>query len=307
MFCKFCGHPVDGSKCSFCGKEISFIAHSTELEKIISNKAEAQSQTAEAPIAFSYEQGFDAGYQKGLSDGYQDGKLEAHSILSPASRFSWKMVAALCGAAFFIGTVVSGMIMRNIGFQSGFAQGSEEGLQIADEAKMQLDERYNLGFAAGKAEGFDNGKLAGIELGKTEATKQYAKQQEEARNRWADDVSIPSYTILFSQQINGGTKNEEVSVIQKILFDLGMFDVENKDVAVDGDYGALTTEAVKKYQKAKGLTATGNIDQITYDALLMELSPEDKTHTESLDDKVHNPDENPAILPAGHSDSVLIE
>ncbi len=59
-----------------------------------------------------------------------------------------------------------------------------------------------------------------------------------------------------------GSKGTEVTKIQQRLKNWGYF-----DGPVTGNYGSLTTEAVKKFQKAHGLPVTGNADAKTLEKI----------------------------------------
>ena len=57
-------------------------------------------------------------------------------------------------------------------------------------------------------------------------------------------------------------KLEEVRLVQVILKELGY------NVGVDGDFGPNTLDAVKKYQTNKNINPTGNVGDMTWEALL---------------------------------------
>lgn len=57
-------------------------------------------------------------------------------------------------------------------------------------------------------------------------------------------------------------KLEEVRLVQVILKELGY------TVGVDGDFGPNTLDAVKKYQTNKNINPTGNVGDMTWEALL---------------------------------------
>ena len=59
-----------------------------------------------------------------------------------------------------------------------------------------------------------------------------------------------------------GSKGAEVTKIQQRLKNWGYF-----DGPVTGNYGSLTTEAVKKFQKVHGLPVTGNADAATLEKI----------------------------------------
>ena len=59
-----------------------------------------------------------------------------------------------------------------------------------------------------------------------------------------------------------GSKGAEVTKIQQRLKNWGYF-----DGPITGNYGTLTTEAVKKFQKTHGLPVTGNADAATLEKI----------------------------------------
>jgi hypothetical protein len=63
-----------------------------------------------------------------------------------------------------------------------------------------------------------------------------------------------------------GSKGSDVMEVQKRLAGYGFY-----DGAYDGNYGQQTQQAVKAFQKAKGLNVTGNVDEATYEALGIQL------------------------------------
>ncbi len=74
-----------------------------------------------------------------------------------------------------------------------------------------------------------------------------------------ETVLLEENTPVISQY---GSKGAEVTKIQQRLKNWGYF-----DGPVTGNYGSLTTEAVKKFQKAHGLPVTGNADTKTLEKI----------------------------------------
>ncbi len=72
-------------------------------------------------------------------------------------------------------------------------------------------------------------------------------------------ASAPESTAALSQY---GSKGDEVTKIQQRLKNWGYF-----DGPVTGNYGTLTMEAVKKFQKTHGLTVTGIADEATLEKI----------------------------------------
>lgn len=64
------------------------------------------------------------------------------------------------------------------------------------------------------------------------------------------------------KQLRKGSKGNQVKTLQRLLKSYGY------GGSVDGDFGTMTEERVKKYQKAKGLTADGIVGQKTWTKLL---------------------------------------
>ena len=331
MFCKYCGQPVVEGKCSRCGKEAVYISHSTELEEMMMHSPAPAGSEAERVPEKTYEQGFDAGYQKGLAEGYRNGVNEAQPAPPPVRHIPWKLVAALCGITLIIGAAAGGILFRNIGFRDGRVQGEMAGNRAAEEAGLLLDEKYsqgieagktegyNLGFEAGKTEGYDLGLEAGKKEGYSQGKADGLDEAEAAlanlkEKRNASGDSIPPSAdseILFSRTANGSIKSQEVSDIQEMLYELNLYEAGvARNAAVDGKFGRQTESAVRKFQEEKGLPASGNIDRVTYDALLEAYSSgkEDSISTDGEtggpDEKTGGPDEteNEDSLPADDTD-----
>ena len=66
-----------------------------------------------------------------------------------------------------------------------------------------------------------------------------------------------------------GDKNDDVRQLQKRLIALGYL-----SGSADGDFGSKTEKAVLTYQKAAGITATGECDYYTYKSLTSKDAPE---------------------------------
>lgn len=85
-------------------------------------------------------------------------------------------------------------------------------------------------------------------------------------------------SITETMSYEKGAENEDVRAIQKRLIDLGYL-VPEDGVTATNYYGDMTAEAVKKFQQANGLEATGVADNKTLKLLFMSttLSAEGKT------------------------------
>ncbi|MBI2436972.1 MAG: peptidoglycan-binding protein [Candidatus Magasanikbacteria bacterium] len=75
-------------------------------------------------------------------------------------------------------------------------------------------------------------------------------------------ASGSSYT--FVSFLSQGSSGDEVTQLQLVLQKLGYL---SKDVQATGNYGSATTEAVKKFQQAKGLDPLGYVGPGTRTAL----------------------------------------
>ena len=81
-----------------------------------------------------------------------------------------------------------------------------------------------------------------------------------------EEVSMPDYyniTIIDTREVvKEGAVSDTVKTIETILKGLGY------DVTADGYFDSKTTEAVKEFQKSKGLSETGEVDEKTGTALM---------------------------------------
>ena len=84
-----------------------------------------------------------------------------------------------------------------------------------------------------------------------------------------EEVSMPDYyniTIIDTREVvKEGAVSDNVKTIETILKGLGY------DVTVDGYFDSKTTEAVKEFQKSKGLSETGEVDEKTGTALMSAI------------------------------------
>lgn len=66
-----------------------------------------------------------------------------------------------------------------------------------------------------------------------------------------------------------GAKGEQVKTLQRLLLALGYeLKANGKTYGVDGSFGGATENAVRAFQKAKGLAVDGSVGQKTWDKLL---------------------------------------
>ena len=81
-------------------------------------------------------------------------------------------------------------------------------------------------------------------------------------------LSMSVSTSFAEGQFRVGDQGEDIAEIQGQLVLLGY------DVMADGSFGAATVEAIKDFQKNKGIKADGLIGPATYSALLGKAMPE---------------------------------
>lgn len=94
-----------------------------------------------------------------------------------------------------------------------------------------------------------------------------------------------------SNEFKLGDEGEKVAEIQTQLAKLGYFDIE-----ADGTFGAYTEQAVKNFQLANGLEATGIVDEATYSLLFSDEVSENPENEENVDDAKAT--EGPVELPS---------
>ena len=105
----------------------------------------------------------------------------------------------------------------------------------------------NGGMVAAKSYSRTNSNIAGY------CTVDYDKESE-------------AKTVMIElNQLEKGSKGDNVKALQILLIGYG-FDCGN--YGVDGDFGSATNEAVRNYQKAKGLTVDGIVGKNTWNKLL---------------------------------------
>ena len=295
MFCKYCGSPVSGTRCSKCGKETVLFAHSTELENLLEHTP--------APNRETYNDGFSTGYRKGLAEGYRNGKSEAVTPEIPENEppkkgkgVSIKLLAVLCGLALAAGAASAGFIA----YGNGYRKGADEGETKAASINAEFDARYEEAREAGRREGekaarqdYDR-KLAQLMETPTHSPEPVPAPPAE------DQKPAPDSIILFSR--NENVVSEEVRRIQKRLHELG-FLKGKEEKACDGRFGKATEAAVKSFQKENGIIpAAGQVDQQTYNALFPELSETSVMKQEDKEEKrdKQDPDaERETAKPAG--------
>ncbi|MEM9990012.1 MAG: DUF1036 domain-containing protein, partial [Pseudomonadota bacterium] len=95
------------------------------------------------------------------------------------------------------------------------------------------------------------------------------------RRREFMPVDVPegtkgTWTTEFSDENNFSVFDAKVAGVQRLLKDIGAFEGR-----IDGDLGAVTTRAVRRYQQSKGLGRGGRIDDALIDMLIAEANKVD--------------------------------
>ena len=291
MFCKYCGKPLVGTKCSVCGKETIMVQYSTELDKLMTSKISVGTKGIPEK---TYQQGIDEGYQRGLSDGYKNGLNDgrAGNTITPVRSINIKLFAAICAFVFVFGSIVSWFISSKIYYSSGQREGEKTARAAAEQYYAELiDSKYWEGFGDGKAEG------------KKEAEKLYPTPAptEEDQTHAPIETPTPSpvqFEVICSRFVNSGSRKNPspiVEDVQNILIALGYLN----DKSDDGIFGPNTEEAVKSFQKDNELVDTGEVDRVTYNLLLekrVELTDDSQESNES-DETIPNGSDIPAEAP----------
>ena len=71
----------------------------------------------------------------------------------------------------------------------------------------------------------------------------------------------------FSGPLEEGDSGPEVGILQYMLALLAQFDNSLSPMAVDGEFGPSTTQAVRAYQQLVGLTPNGYVDETTWTSI----------------------------------------
>lgn len=77
------------------------------------------------------------------------------------------------------------------------------------------------------------------------------------------DVSSQYKITLKDLKLAKNDENDNVKIMQQRLFDLGYITQSGEDTNITGYYGDVTETAVKAFQKANGLTESGEADNAT--------------------------------------------
>lgn len=125
----------------------------------------------------------------------------------------------------------------------------------------------------GIVEKVEGKQLTIIEGNKNEAV---ARRYLEINGRYIRGYGLPKYTATTNNstattvnitllQLSKGATGEQVKTLQRLLNALG-YSVGS--AGVDGSFGSATDAAVRKFQKANGLTVDGVVGAYTWNALL---------------------------------------
>lgn len=109
-----------------------------------------------------------------------------------------------------------------------------------------------------------------------------------APTRGAD---TPASTAPTSPVLREGDRSDDVRRLQQALHDRGVTDASGRAVLIDGDFGACTGEAVRRFQRSQGLEADGVAGPDTWKALRAgpraQLAPAGATSSSALNDPTH--------------------
>ena len=107
----------------------------------------------------------------------------------------------------------------------------------------------NSGSSSGGNSGSSSGGSSG---GSSEESSEESKEEKESEEKKESSSD---------NSLKKGSKGEKVKKLQQMLDDLGI------TLRPDGDFGEKTEEAVKRFQKSRGLTVDGIVGEKTWNAL----------------------------------------
>ena len=102
--------------------------------------------------------------------------------------------------------------------------------------------------------------LGTLSKGALVTVKQYWSSLDVALIQMNSNTGYCKLSALTTASLSSGSKGELVTRVQQQLYSLGYF---IKTSSVDGDFGSTTVKAVKLFQKANGLSETGNVNAST--------------------------------------------
>lgn len=126
--------------------------------------------------------------------------------------------------------------------------GNDTEYLFADDAPVYIAE------TAKSSESAETVEKAETELADTGVSAEEAEAEEQAEE---ESPAALRYAV--------GDYSDDIVPIQEKLISLGYLEGD-----ADGDFGSMTEEAVKAFQTANGLEATGVVEQSTYDKLFSE-------------------------------------
>lgn len=297
MICKYCGALYEGNKCSTCGKVIPLVKRSTDLDILMSSVSKPPVPVRPTDGTYSlpssektFEKGLKEGYQRGLKEGYENGFKDGKSIITNPPRPNIKRFAILCAMFFFIGAAISGIVSSKVSYNSGYRNGTDNGIIIAKSTfEPQIDNLNDQHQAE-----LEQAKIEAHTAGHEEALREMATPSDTPTSSPVPTVTTETPLIFqfdfpYSKARNGGTTNEVVRAIQSRLKELGYKEVGK----IDGDFGDNTTMAIRNFQKKEGLDLDketekfGEVGILTYLALFPDaiISTDDAESQEGKEEE----------------------
>ena len=151
------------------------------------------------------------------------------------------------------------------------------------EKEKPDEKRYIEIIATVGGKSFGNISLKNAELlSKGKNAKKVLKQIDDLENlNTQENVAAPETTAPTEAaftEMQKGDSGKKVKKSQKLLIALGFL-----SGSADGKFGPGTEQAVKEFQTAAGLSATGIIDEATYEALRNDNAPHRETEAKETD------------------------
>lgn len=147
----------------------------------------------------------------------------------------------------------------------------EEEIEEVDESVKQLITDLNFGDKGEEVKKFQK-QLAdlGYDVGDIDGI--YGKKTKAAYDKYLKDRKD------FRKELKKGDKNDDVKELQEKLIEAKLLD----EGQADGIFGPKTEAALKKYQEAKGITASGILDEDTRKLMFGEGGLKGKVVNETL-------------------------
>lgn len=153
------------------------------------------------------------------------------------------------------------------------------GIDSATVATEQLVNTFSIGDKSDEVKKFQEKLIAlGYKVGKSGADGVYGRNTEKAFKEYEAALKGTDKT---RKDLQRGSEGDDVKELQKKLIDAKLLD----EGQADGVFGPNTQEAVKKWQEAHELTATGIVDEETYKKMFPDEAKEEiewgmETYTE---------------------------